>query len=116
MGTGPSGSTLSSMRSSLPEDDPQVGLDERSNVHRPQKLAVARKADHLLVDGVEGPFTAQEPLGPLDAQRMVARLDRQLDRLFLVDRADGGTVDQDLPLTAIGDPTKGPGQLEGRGH
>src|SRR5579859_3002056 len=110
MGTGPSGSTLSSMRSSLPEDDPQVGLDQRSNVHRPQKLAVARKADHLLVAGVEGPFTAQEPLRPLDAQRVVARLDRPLNRLFLVDRADCGTVDQDLPLPAVGALAKGPGQ------
>src|ERR1700733_8371205 len=113
MGTGPSGSTLSSMRSGPPENDPEVGLDQRSHVHRPQQLAVAPKADDLLVGDVEGPFTAQEPFGPLDAQRVVSRLDRQLDRLLPVNRAGGGTVDQDLPFRfAVGDAAECPGQLE----
>src|ERR1700729_4223811 len=98
MGTGPSGSTLSSMRSGPPQNDPEVGLDERGHVHRPQQLAVAREADHFLVGDVKGPCTAQEPLGPLDPQRVVARLNGKLDRLLAVNRADGGTVDQDLPF------------------
>ena len=59
-----------------PEADPQVGLDERHDVHRPQELAVAREADDLLVGGVEGPLPAQEPVGPLDAQRVVPGLHR----------------------------------------
>jgi hypothetical protein len=59
-----------------PEADPQVGLDERHDVHRPQELAVAMEAHDLLVGGVEGPLPAQEPLGPLDAQRVMPGLDR----------------------------------------
>ena len=54
---------LARLRNSiLPEGDPEVGLDERRHVHRPEHRAATPEADNLSVRNLEVPLRTEVPI------------------------------------------------------